>query len=191
LPHASRAIGGFALRKKLRDWAGYFSPGRLYSVSEALSPNVEVIGRAILATIAGLEKDIHPLLEEHGISEIHPDEWYPQQLWLDVLEAISEGWGSRGAIMDLVSVGMRIPENALWPPEVDNVEAALFSIDVAYKMNHRGGEIGSYTAQKLRDAIFASSAITPIPTIWITASSIAPRRSFSPGGITRACLQSG
>jgi hypothetical protein len=131
---------------------------------EALSPNVEVIGRAILATIAGLEKDIHPLLEEHGISEIHPNDWYPQQLWLDVLEAISEGWGSRGAIMDLVSVGMRIPDNVLWPPEVDNVEAALFSIDVAYKMNHRGGEIGSYAAQKAEGRHIRMTCDNPYPS---------------------------
>ena len=41
-------------------------------------------------------------------------------------------------------IGKAIPENADFPPEVDNLEKALGPIDVAYPMNHRGGETGHY-----------------------------------------------
>ncbi|MBI5030397.1 MAG: hypothetical protein HZB51_07710 [Chloroflexi bacterium] len=46
--------------------------------------------------------------------------------------------------MTLLMIGRQIPQNAKWPPDVDTIEKGLRSIDVAYHMNHRGGEIGSY-----------------------------------------------
>jgi len=46
---------------------------------------------------------------------------------------------------------MKIPENAIFPPNIDSVIAALQSIDVAYQMNHRGGEIGDYRAIVIND----------------------------------------
>ena len=32
---------------------------------------------------------------------------------------------------------MKIPENADWPPQINDIPGALASIDVAYHMNHR------------------------------------------------------
>ena len=49
-------------------------------------------------------------------------------------------------MLDLVSIGMKIPETAVFPPEIDSIDSGLNSIDVAYHMNHRGGEIGVYQA---------------------------------------------
>ena len=45
----------------------------------------------------------------------------------------------------------KIPENAQWPPEIDNIDRGLSSIDVAYHMNHRTGDIGSYQYLKTGD----------------------------------------
>jgi hypothetical protein len=44
----------------------------------------------------------------------------------------------------LFEIGDSIPENAEFPPEINSIEEALNSIDVAYHLNHRGGEIGYY-----------------------------------------------
>ena len=109
---------------------------------------VEVSGAAILATVAGMESDIEGLLEAYGIDDLSADGWYPQQAWLDVLNTIGDT-NAGYAMLDLVSIGMRIPENALWPPNVTDVVTALESIDVAYHMNHRGGDIGSYRAERV------------------------------------------
>ncbi|MBI5835974.1 MAG: hypothetical protein HZB25_01905 [Candidatus Eisenbacteria bacterium] len=63
-----------------------------------------------------------------------------QQSWLDAFREIAEKTGPA----TLRAIGRRIPDTAIWPPEVNSIPAALTSIDVAYHMNHRGGEVGSY-----------------------------------------------
>ncbi|NDJ36911.1 MAG: hypothetical protein GYB64_19850 [Chloroflexi bacterium] len=109
----------------------------------AIDPAVEVNGRTILATIAGVGPLATQLFTDRGIETIDPQGWYSQQMWLDVLKELTD----RGIAMQLA--GMSIPQNADFPPDIDGIHAALASIDVAYRMNHRGGEIGSYQYEKI------------------------------------------
>jgi len=44
----------------------------------------------------------------------------------------------------LFAIGKAIPESAIFPPEIQGLEMGLSAIDIAYHMNHRGGEIGHY-----------------------------------------------
>ena len=130
---------------------------------KAFEPGIEVVGGTILATIDGMEADINPLLAKHGIETVVADHWYPQQAWLDVLKDISDG-GDMSAMFDLVSIGTKIPDNVTWPPEINSVESALMSIDVAYHMNHRGGKIGSYTAEILETNHIRITCDNPYPS---------------------------
>ena len=41
-------------------------------------------------------------------------------------------------------IGNTIPKVAHWPLGVDSISAAMQTLDTAYHMNHRGGEIGHY-----------------------------------------------
>lgn len=108
----------------------------------ALAPGVEVNGAAILSVIEGMGALARPerILARHGIVDPERGKWYPQQAWLDAFKEISESVGPA----TLRAIGAKIPKVALWPPGVNTVEKALASIDVAYHMNHRGGEIGRY-----------------------------------------------
>lgn len=116
----------------------------------ALDPRVEVKGSAVLATLQGVEPTVvRPIAEKFGLVNVHSEGWYPQQSWLNTLKALDEL--HFGGSLDLVSVGMEIPKTADWPPEVNSFEAALFSIDEAYHMNHRYGEIGHYRAERVND----------------------------------------
>lgn len=110
----------------------------------AFSPNVEVSGQSMQITIEAMGNRVFPLLQHHGMTKIEPDKWYPQQPYLDFFREVASGDFS--SVLDLVSIGLKVPELAFWPPEIDTIEDALFSIDQAYQLNHRGGEIGSYTA---------------------------------------------
>lgn len=143
----------------------------------AFDPNVEVSGAAMLATIRGMGKDITPMLEAHGFTNVQPDAWYPQQSWLDVLREIS-------ALSDLVSIGMWIPETAVWPPEVDSIESALKSIDVAYHMNHRNGEIGHYQAEIVDDGHIRITCHNPYPSDFDYGIIYATAHKFLPEGMT-------
>jgi len=141
----------------------------------ALDPNVEVIGAAILATTLGMEQDMTPLLAEFGIVDVRPEGWYPQQAWLDVLREISN-------TSDLVAVGMKIPKTALWPPGIDSVAAALKSIDVAYHLNHRNGEIGSYRVEVIDDQHVRVICDNPYPSDFDYGIIYQTTRMFLPRG---------
>jgi hypothetical protein len=41
-------------------------------------------------------------------------------------------------------IGIVIPSNAIFPPDVDSIEKALNAIDIAYNVNHRNSDIGYY-----------------------------------------------
>ena len=114
---------------------------------KAIVPGVEVCGAAVLSVVEGMDLSktmALRILKTHGIENPKKDSWHSQQAWLDAFREISEKVGPA----TLRRIGTKIPETALWPPTVRTVEDALASIDVAYHMNHRGGEIGHYAFQR-------------------------------------------
>ena len=117
----------------------------------ASSPKVEVNGETIYSFIDGMgvfkSSAIHTL-QKHGISDPKPGQWYNQQDWLNAFKEIAEKVGKK----TLFNIGLKIPENAKFPPEIDDIHKALSSIDVAYHMNHQGGKIGNYKYEKTGDS---------------------------------------
>ncbi len=112
----------------------------------AFSPEVEVNGETVYAVVDGMgtfKSVALGILADNGIVDPKPGAWYPQQNWLDAFEKISDALGPN----TLFNIGLKIPENAIFPPEIETIEQALQAIDVAYHINHRGGEIGEYRYQ--------------------------------------------
>jgi hypothetical protein len=110
----------------------------------SFEPGVEVNGQTIMSVVAGMGvfKDTGiRYLADAGLTDVRADDrhWYPQQAWLDAFHRISEELGDN----TLFFIGLKIPENAIFPKEIDGIEKALASIDVAYHMNHRNrrGEV--------------------------------------------------
>lgn len=105
---------------------------------------IEVSGENIGATLDGFKK--YPSvamkhLVKHGIVKSKPGEvaeidrntWYPLKEWLAAYEGIANEVGFNS----LYSIGRTVPENAVFPPQIKDINAAIASIDVAYHMNHR------------------------------------------------------
>lgn len=115
---------------------------------EAFDPEVEVHGRTILTVVDDAlsrfsetyRRQALEVLAENGIDDPSPEQWYPQQAWLDSFEAIAAELEPH--ILD--RLGEQVPEDVPWPDSIDGVEDGLRSIDRAYQRNHRGGEIGFY-----------------------------------------------
>jgi hypothetical protein len=110
---------------------------------KAFVPGVEVNGETVLSIVnamKGFEGLAIEILKNNGIDHPKPRKWYMQQSWLDAFKEISDKMGAE----TLLNIGKAIPENAQFPPGIDNLEKGLNLIDVAYHMNHRGGEIGYY-----------------------------------------------
>jgi len=112
----------------------------------ATSPQVDVNGETVLSIFAGMGTSsarAARIMAKHGLDDVKPGVWYNQQRWLDAFKEIAETVGPN----TLFQIGMQIPANAKFPPQITTIEHGLSAIDVAYKMNHRGGEIGSYAFQ--------------------------------------------
>ena len=103
---------------------------------KSLVPDVEVNGETVFSVIDGMgvfRTMAVQILTRNGIDDPKAGQWYSQQAWLDAFRVISETIGA----VTLHAIGRKIPENAQFPTNIDSVESALQSIDIAYHMNHR------------------------------------------------------
>jgi len=147
----------------------------------ALSPNVEVIGQTVLAVVDGMGAFRNlalEILKRHGVDNPKPDGWYRQQPWLDAFKEIYERVGKT----TLNLIGQKIPENAQFPPQIDSIDKALASIDIAYHMNHRGGEIGHYGFTKLGPNRAKLVCANPYPCDFDLGLIQSMARRFQPAG---------
>lgn len=148
---------------------------------EAFAPNVEVNGETIRSVVEGMgiAKELGlKFLSDEGIEDPQPGQWYSQQAWLNVFRTITERIGQG----TLFAIGKAIPENAQWPPEVDTIEKALASVDVAYHMNHRGGEIGHYQFEQTGPDSGKMICHNPYPSEFDRGIITAVVRKFAPQG---------
>lgn len=114
-------------------------------------PDTEILGQVILDFGQAINSDQFTLyFDRHGLSDIQPDQWYPAQKWLDVLNDIAEASTS---MFDLVSIGIRQLELAVMPDEFLKMPLAqiLAAMDEAYRMNYRGTDIGGISTEVLSD----------------------------------------
>jgi hypothetical protein len=148
---------------------------------KAFAPGVEVNGQTVLSIVEGMstfKRCALQILADCGISDPQPGRWYPQQAWLDAFETIAKSVGHA----TLFQIGKKIPENADWPPGIDTIEKALASIDVAYHVNHRGGEIGHYTFQVTGDRSGKMVCHNPYPCDFDRGIIETIARKFAPAG---------
>ncbi len=71
--------------------------------------------------------------EENAEYGIEMGGWYSHERWLKAFEVIAREIGEN----TLRRIGLKIPENAQFPPWVKDIDSALQAIDIAYHMNHR------------------------------------------------------
>lgn len=160
----------------------------------AFDPHVEVDGAAVLAIVDGVgawSDSARRILAENGIADPQPGQWYPQQSWLNAFAAIAR-IGDR----TLAAIGRHIPDSAQWPPEIESIQDALASIDVAYHMNHRkdgqplfdpvsgimGSGIGHYKLVSSTERSAEMVCSTPYPCPVDTGIVTAVAQSFAPVG---------
>jgi hypothetical protein len=113
---------------------------------KAQSGGVLVWGTSMLGCIQGLEAAGLPagealkLLAKGGVAPVEPEEWYPQQPYLDMLREVERSYGGEG----LRAMARQVPDTSKFPPGIKTLEDALQCLDIAYQLNHKGGPIGHY-----------------------------------------------
>lgn len=149
---------------------------------EPFAQSVQVNGETVLSVVAGVgtfRDRALAILGENHIVNPQPGKWYAQSDWLSAFKTISERMGG----ITLLAIGRQIPENAQWPPAVDSLEKALPSIDVAYHMNHRGGEIGTYQFEKTGEKTGRMVCRNPYPCEFDRGIIDGVARKFKPQGV--------
>lgn len=134
---------------------------------EAFDQSVEIKGQTVLAVVEeamGRFSEAYrdramAALEKEGIVDPEPDEWYPQQAWLNAFETMADDLEPH--VLD--RLGEQLPSMAEWPNDIATVPEALRSIDEAYQRNHRGGEIGFYRFEQTDDQTGDVTCKNPYP----------------------------
>jgi hypothetical protein len=151
------------------------------TVFEPFEEGVEVNGQAVMAVVDGVpaafEGRAREMLAEEGIEDLDSETWYPQDAYLDAYRRIADRVGDQ----TLRQIGRSIPTNAEWPPGVDGPLAGLESLDEAYQLNHRGGEIGSYDVRETGDDAATVRCRTPYPCVYDQGILTATAERFADG----------
>lgn len=155
---------------------------------KAFNPRVNVNGETVLSVVEGMggfKQQAFKILADKGIDNPQPGKWYLQQAWLDAFKEIADTIGKRV----LFEIGKKIPENAQWPPEIDDINKALASIDVAYHMNHKGGEIGHYSYKQTSENSGVMVCDNPYPCEFDRGIVTSMAREFKPESSMRVTVK--
>lgn len=101
-------------------------------------PRLVVDGMSTLPDEAEARGD--EVLADAGVTDPDPDAWYSLREWLAVLDELGATVGDDG----LRQLGTNIPAGAEWPTEVNSSDRGFDTVNEAYQMNHRGGDVGYY-----------------------------------------------
>ena len=162
---------------------------------EAFNKKAEVSGKAVLSIAYGLgamQSVGFSILAEHGIINPKIDSWYPQQKWLNAFKHIADKVGANS----LYKIGLSIPDHAEFPTDIENINDALASIDIAYHLNHRLDDkilydpdtgkmsegIGHYHYKKINDRKVEIICDNPYPCDFDKGLIVAMARKFKPRG---------
>ncbi len=152
---------------------------------KTLDPEAEIIGSSILSHVNCSKKDsLVPFLEKHGFETINPHEWYPVQRWLDVLNDVADEHAGLEATFDFVSIGIEAATAVTYPPQVleASLEQVLMMSNQGYQMNHRGGDVGEYVAEKIAPNHIKLSIRSPYPSDLLYGLTYGQARRFLPAG---------
>ncbi len=103
-----------------------------------------------LANAVGSE-EIMPYFKKHGLTNIDPKAWYPQQKLLDIYNEMETS--KSGTMFDFVSIGMKEAEQAILPAQFQSLPllSILQGVGEVFKLNNRGTDPGDLKCEVVTD----------------------------------------
>jgi hypothetical protein len=86
----------------------------------------------------GVSTDL--IVKNNNILCANPDQWYSLNQFSSIFSSFEEEYNQEL----LMNVGKSVPNNSLFPGDVDSFEDGLLSLNCAYKLNHSCGIDGYY-----------------------------------------------
>ena len=106
---------------------------------------IEVNGAYLMGIINSMnEENVQPYREKYNLTDIQPDKWYSGLKVIDFYDDIEN---NMGGMFDLVAIGMNIVKYIEFPPEVDNVKAAMMMSKEMHYGAWRNGHPGTMDVQ--------------------------------------------
>lgn len=131
------------------------------------SSDSEVLGVTVNVCIDGVmsvfQSRMRNILDENNIEQPdpQPDEWYPLEDFLRVLEVVETDVGENA----LTKIGEATPQFAEWPTNPESSDEALRSLVDLFEENHRNVS-GAYEFERLDDNSARITSTTPYPEAW-------------------------
>lgn len=102
------------------------------------TPEAIVIGQTMLAFLENIQVDsLRPILEKHNALDIDPEQWYPHQIWMDILKDVQIDLGEGEASVTFVAFGRKVVETAVMPPELKTIPDVLHALHAIHHANLR------------------------------------------------------
>ncbi len=127
-------------------------------------PETEVFGGAFISLITNIKSDeILPYLQKYGIdpAEVRCENWYSLQTLLDIYHDIQDS--QFNVTENLVSIGMRIMEQAPFPENMQSLDEALMSLGPTYRLGHRHHTEQGWISERVESRDYIITADNPYP----------------------------
>lgn len=137
-----------------------------------MQPDIEITGRYVNSMLAStgevspvFERKMEELLEEYGIDDPDPDEWYSAESFAEAVERVAAEIGDKTVSEAGKQMGRDVPK----PPEVESPHDVLAQMHDQHYQSYRNverGSIGGYTYERV-DETTARLGVTegfPYPT---------------------------
>lgn len=147
------------------------------------TPDAQVLGQVLSNSLKGFsplaQKSLLKILDKKGIKELNLNTWYNIKTSLDFFNQVATEFGPN----TLFNLGKSVPENAIFPPDIDSLENGLKSIDLAYNSNHRNGYVGFYkmVSHDLEEKKIIMHCYNPYPCDFDRGLIITIARKFKSG----------
>jgi len=92
---------------------------------------------------------------------LEPNKWYPLEKWVRVFDRIHAEFGN----FTLRQVGIHIPKNAVYPPQMVDINTAVQFLDAGYHLNHGMNDkpLLNPATGEMKDGIGHYKALPPMP----------------------------
>lgn len=126
-------------------------------------PDAKVSGIGIQVILYACESqglDITDYLEQHGLTNIQPNDWLP---FATILDLMHETRVRQGNFMGLIAIGNAVPQFIPLPPGIETFEDIILNINKTYGTVHQG-DVGYYEVEQVAPRHLRVKAYTPYPS---------------------------
>jgi predicted hydrocarbon binding protein len=127
---------------------------------------MEVAGEWVGTVAAGVDRfsadsrePARAVLEDAGLADADPAEWYALAGYVDAVASIHDIVGDQA----VHALGQRVARAVAFPEGTEDVPAALDALDEVCRAGHRGGDHGGYAFRQIGDEDGRVECRTPYP----------------------------